>query len=100
MTAIQDLEKALELLVEHRKITPGLGGIQFLVKQAHSKLTRADERQWFHDRIGKAIFRTDNGCNCESCQQVMKSGITIQDEMHANYLCDSSTEMGIKYFDK
>ena len=42
--------------------------------------------KWFLDRIGKKVFRTSNGCNCETCKRITNDGLTIFDEQHASYL--------------
>lgn len=56
--------------------------------------------KWFKDRIGKRIYRRKTTCNCVCCQNIVKEGLIIRDEDHAEYLIDISTELGIEYSDK
>jgi hypothetical protein len=63
-----------------------------------------EREQWFRDRIGKRVYRGDNGCNCEICKKRTDSGILIIDITHADYLfmIESESQMGliqITYFD-
>jgi len=56
-------------------------------------------KDWFMERIGTKIYRDDNGCDCQVCKMVERYGLIIHDEMHAQYLYDCHTEMGINYYD-
>lgn len=38
-------------------------------------------KQWFIDRIGKTIYRSENGCSCETCKKV-------QSRIHVVYRTD------------
>lgn len=60
--------------------------------------------QWFIDRIGKTVYRNDNGCSCEVCKRVFTDGVYISDNTHANYLFDCECSANgegyfLKYFD-
>lgn len=61
--------------------------------------------KWFKNRIGKRIYRDDDGCNCETCKDVVKTGLTIRDEQHAQYIYDiqngfADEEVYLNYRDK
>lgn len=58
------------------------------------------KRKWFHDRIGKRVYRKPNGCNCKSCLEVAHKGLVITDRQHAETLCCYSVETGVEYFDE
>lgn len=56
--------------------------------------------QWFKDRVGKQIYRhTETNCKCAVCMDVLKRGLIIHDEIHAQYLFDCQNEMGLEYDD-
>jgi hypothetical protein len=66
--------------------------------------TENERLNWFIDRIGKRVFRNDVTCQCETCQNISKSGIVIEDNMHAEYLYDCEGVYSIegaklRYFD-
>lgn len=44
--------------------------------------------EWFKERIGKIIYRDNNGCDCVTCSNVSKSGMRVHDLSHAQYLYD------------
>lgn len=54
---------------------------------------------WFLQRIGKRVFRNDNGCGCETCKDVSRNGIVIKSEIHAKYLQSVQGEMSLQYSD-
>ncbi len=56
-------------------------------------------KDWFMERIGQKVYRDDNGCDCAVCKAVERNGLIIHDELHAQYLYDCHTEMGINYYD-
>jgi len=56
--------------------------------------------QWFKDRIKTRIYRDYTTCTCNSCEDVAKNGLIIQDEMQAQYLFDVQCGMMINYRDK
>ena len=64
-------------------------------------MTAKDRQQWFLDRIGKRVFRNDDGCKCPSCLDVSANGIVIASEEHARYLdmIEATPGMEIRYFD-
>ena len=66
--------------------------------QEELKKQYLENRQWFIDRIGKRVFRTDTKC-CAVCAEIYKNGLVIHDETHASYLNDISAELGVRYFD-
>ena len=45
-------------------------------------------KQWFLDRIGKRIFRSETGnvCGCLDCKKVLGKGLLIRDKDHAEYI--------------
>jgi hypothetical protein len=45
-------------------------------------------KDWFIKRVGKRVFRDDDGCSCQTCENVVKNGIVIMDEFHAKYMFD------------
>ena len=58
---------------------------------------------FFLSHVGKRIFRTKNGCDCEICEEVYQNGLLILDTIHAEYLHDIEAEFQIegtdlKYF--
>lgn len=55
--------------------------------------------QWFIERIGSTLYRTQTECDCESCTNVYKNGVKVSDRDHAIYLFDIECECGYKYFD-
>jgi len=46
----------------------------------------AHNLKWFTNRIGKRIFRDDDGCGCNFCNDVVKNGLIVFNESHAQYL--------------
>ena len=54
---------------------------------------------WFHDRIGKRVYRTKGSCLCVACTSVYENGIVIEDAPHASLLKLYSEEIGVHYFD-
>ena len=65
-----------------------------------------ERQQWFKDRIGKRVFRNAVSCPCNTCTRVEKKGLIINDEMHAESLCDwegiymHEKEIDLNYRDK
>ncbi len=55
---------------------------------------------WFKERIGKKVYRTESKCPCEICKKIGKIGLYIADNLHANYLYDCQNELDLFYFDK
>jgi hypothetical protein len=43
-------------------------------------------REWFIERIGKRIYRNDDGCGCVRCGDAIENGLVVMDETHADYL--------------
>lgn len=63
-----------------------------------------ERRQWFLDRIGKRVFRNNDGCHCLICEKVYANGLVITDALHAEYLhdCEADYAAGgdpLRYFD-
>lgn len=56
--------------------------------------------QWFKDRVGKRVYRTDSTCQCDICKKVGEIGLIISDDLHANYLFDCQNELDLYYFDE
>lgn len=54
---------------------------------------------WFKKRQGKRIYRDKGTCNCKDCQEVVKNGLIITNEWHAEYLYDNQCEQGLKYYE-
>ncbi len=63
-----------------------------------------NREEWFKERIGKRVYRNNNGCVCSTCTQVALEGLIIGDEMHASYLQNCEAEYTaeghpLRYFD-
>lgn len=56
--------------------------------------------EWFKERIGQKVYRTESQCKCEVCASVFKNGLFISDDLHANYLFDCQNELDLYYFDE
>ena len=55
---------------------------------------------WFVERIGKRIRRlNDNGCSCTTCAQVLREGLMVFDDTHADCLYSAQGELGSRYAD-
>jgi len=53
--------------------------------------------EWFKARIGKRIYRDDQGCECDACVRVTKEGIIVTNlHNHAQYLADIDYEYAIE----
>ena len=55
--------------------------------------------EWFLDRIGKKIYRSNNFCECNICLAVFKRGLYIIDKDHAQYLFNVQNETGLIYYE-
>lgn len=49
-------------------------------------------KAWFKNRIGKRIYRDANTCKCKDCADVVKGGIIVENEQHAEYIYDTQCE--------
>lgn len=63
-----------------------------------------EREQFFRDRVGKRIYRNDNGCPCNVCEDVLKNGLVVTDIFHADYLFDTEIDYAmeqvpLRYFD-
>ncbi len=58
------------------------------------------DKQWFIDRVGKRIYRTETTCRCSSCVDVYMRGLVIIDEQHADYLHLCQETLNLFYFDE
>ena len=58
-----------------------------------------ESKQWFIDRIGKVVYRTDTLCPCYMCEDAYNNGLLIKDDMQAQYLFSVEAECDIRYFD-
>lgn len=63
-----------------------------------------EREQFFLDRVGKVVYRNDNGCPCKMCQSGFLYGILINDRLAALYLYDTECEYNaegnpLRYFD-
>ncbi len=47
---------------------------------------------FFLSRIGKRIYRDYGGCDCATCHEVVKNGLIIADEEHAEYVFATQNE--------
>ena len=54
---------------------------------------------WFLARVGKTLWRTENGCKCSICKNTYTNGLKIEDEIHASQLTEIEREMHCRYFD-
>ena len=75
--------------------------IELIEKENERKTER---EQWFLNRIGKRIFRNNNGCSCGVCKNVNDNGLIVEDEFHAthlleNELCYNADGFRLRYFD-
>ncbi len=64
----------------------------------------SERKQWFLDRVGKTVYRNDNGCPCDVCKRVLEEGLIIGGDFHAEYLYDmegdcSADGGSLRYFD-
>lgn len=63
-----------------------------------------NRKQWFLDRIGKTVFRTDTYCNCDACTREYTEGVFIDDAQIAESLSDVESHHAyhakyLKFFD-
>lgn len=58
-----------------------------------------DREKWFSERVGKTLYRTQNGCKCNICVNTYQNGLLIEDELHASYLVEIERELKCTYFD-
>jgi hypothetical protein len=56
--------------------------------------------EWYKERIGKRVYRTESSCQCEVCKKVGEIGLIISDNLHAQYLYDCQNELDLYYFDE
>lgn len=56
-------------------------------------------KQWYLDRIGKRVYRTEAPCKCEVCVIIGQKGVIIADQLHAQYLYDCQNELDLYYSD-
>ena len=56
-----------------------------------------ERKQWFLNRVGNTVYRSEVTCDCEHCNDVYKNGITIGDKEHADYLYDWECITSIDY---
>ncbi len=64
----------------------------------------SERQKWFHARIGKTVYRNQNGCDCLPCERVFDEGVVIHDSNHAIYLYDTECDYNrdgtpLRYFD-
>ena len=63
-----------------------------------------NRKDWFIERIGKKVYRTQNGCTCKVCSYILENGVSISDKLHASYMADIEADYNqdgdmLKYFD-
>jgi predicted metal-binding protein len=65
-----------------------------------------ERKQWFLNRIGKVVYRSEVTCGCEHCKDVYNNGLTVGDKDHADYLYDwecitsiDYPKLPVRYFD-
>jgi len=61
--------------------------------------TSIKEKQWYLDRVGKRIYRSEGSCNCSTCTSSKQNGLSIKDKDHADYLFNIGIDLGIVYWD-
>jgi len=49
--------------------------------------------KWFHNRIGKRVYRNWHKC-CNQCDDIAKNGLIIRNKQHATYLYDIQNDFG------
>ena len=59
----------------------------------------SDREIWFSQRVGKTLWRSENGCKCNICKDTYANGLKIEDELHASYLVEIEIELKCTYFD-
>ncbi len=64
----------------------------------------SERQKWFLERIGKRVYRNDDGCDCDLCKQVLQHGVIITDRHQAQYLYDCECDFTadntpMRYFD-
>lgn len=53
-------------------------------------------KEWFIERIGKKIYRDDQGCPCHLCWEGTIMGFKVSDNVHAQYLAEVDAEYGFE----
>ena len=56
--------------------------------------------EFFTSRIGRKIYRRENGCACADCAHTMQHGLKVWSAEHAKYLHMVSNEEGLRYQDE
>lgn len=49
--------------------------------------------KWFKNRIGKTIYRDTFGCECEDCKDIIKNGLVISNDFHAESIYDFQNDV-------
>ena len=65
-----------------------------------TNVAKAIDLGWFLKRVGKRVYRNDNGCGCATCTAIARFGFVIKSMDHARYLALHQDEMGLEYRDK
>ncbi len=71
---------------------------------SEKELMKNERLQFFLSRIGKRVYRNDDGCDCNICKNVTENGLIVENELHANYLYDNECDYKrdgtpLRYFD-
>ena len=61
-----------------------------------NKNNKVRDLQFFLDRVGKRIYRDDDGCPCADCKRIVENGVRIMTKLHARYLFDVQLEYAIE----
>ncbi len=56
-------------------------------------------KAWAIERLGKRVYRPII-CECDVCMKIVKTGLIVEDKVHAGYLADCAMEMGFRYQDE
>ena len=48
--------------------------------------------EFFTTNVGKRIYRDSDGCTCQTCLEVVKNGLVVGSEGHAQYLYDTQMD--------
>lgn len=57
------------------------------------------KKQWFLDRLGKVVYRSNNDCLCWLCQVTFRDGVLIKNVDIAEHLYELSCGLQHNYFD-
>lgn len=88
---------------EEIKGSGDLEGYSFSIKKIDAFHIHPRQK-WFRDRIGTRLFRNSNGCPCAICSYILEMGVIVENQFHADYMCDNEGDyaadgLDLKYFE-